>query len=65
MKQNRWSSKVMWASIIAQIVALCQLTGVFQKIGIDAGYVGDVTASILQLLVIIGVLNNPTDSESF
>lgn len=65
MKQTRWKSKVLWASIAAQIIALLQLTGVLKLAGLDAGYAGDVVASVLQLLVLLGVLNNPTDSGQF
>ena len=63
--QNRFQSKVLWAAIVAQIIALGQLTGLFEQMGIDAGTIGDVAAGILQLLVLFGVLNNPTDSEKF
>ena len=63
--QNRFQSKVLWAAIVAQIIALGQLTGLFEQLGIDAGMIGDVAAGILQLLVLFGVLNNPTDSEKF
>lgn len=63
--QSRWQSKVLWAAIIAQVIAIGQLTGIWQQIGIDAGKLGDVLAAILQLLVIVGVINNPTDGEGW
>lgn len=65
MGQSRWQSKVLWASIIAQVIAIGQLTGLWASIGIDAGKLGDVLAAILQLLVIVGVVNNPTDGEAW
>ena len=65
MKQSRWRSRVVWAAAAAQVIALAQLTGVLRRIGVDAGTAGDVVAGVLQILVIFGVLNNPTDSESF
>jgi uncharacterized membrane protein len=65
IKQSRWSSKLLWAAIIAQVIAIGQLTGIFERIGIDAGLVGDVSAAILQLLVIIGVVNDPTNKEGW
>lgn len=64
MKQSRWKSKVLWASIVAQVIAILQLTGAFKALGLDAGYVGNIVASVLQLLVIVGVLNDPTTSDS-
>lgn len=65
MKQSRWKSAVLWASIAGQVIALAQLTGLLAKIGLDAGYIGNVVASVIQLLVIFGVINNPTDSKNF
>lgn len=65
MSQSRWKSKVLWSAIASQIITLLQLTGVFAKMGVDSGYVGDVVAIILGLLVTVGVINNPTDSGSF
>ncbi|SHI42267.1 phage holin [Parasporobacterium paucivorans] len=59
--QNRWKSKVLWVAIIAQVVSILVLVGV-----IDIG-VGDqiqqVGALLLQILTILGVVNNPTDAE--
>lgn len=51
----------MWAAIVAQVISLGQLTGIWARIGIDAGSLGDICASVLQLAVIIGIVNNPTD----
>jgi len=65
MQQSRWKSAVLWAAIIAQVISLGQLTGVWAKIGIDAGLLGDVLAAILQLLVIVGVVNNPTAADTW
>jgi uncharacterized membrane protein len=61
--QSRWKSAILWSAIVAQLIALLQLTGVFAKMGLDAGYVGNVCATVLQLLVIIGIVNNPSDSQ--
>ena len=65
MIQNRFKSKVLWAAIVAQLIALGQLTGLFAQIGVDAGTVGDVAAGVLQLLVLFGILNNPADKSNF
>lgn len=65
MNHNRLRSKVLWLAIIAQVISLGQLTGLFAKYSIDAGVAGDVAAGILQLLVLFGVLNNPTDEKNF
>lgn len=62
--QNRFKSKVLWAAIIAQLLSLMQLTGAFAAMGLDAGVVGNAAAGVLQLLVLLGVLNNPTNGDS-
>ena len=65
MIQNRFKSKVLWTAIAAQVIALLQLTGAFEAMGVDAGLVGDIVAGVLQLLVLVGILNVPTDSENW
>lgn len=65
MKQNRFTSKALWIAIVAQVISIGQLTGLWDSIGIDAGQIGDVAAAVLQLLVLFGILNNPTDKSNF
>lgn len=65
MEQSRWRSPVLWSAVFAQILAIGQYTGLWAKIGIDTGMVGDVVASVLQLLILFGVLNNPTSQDTF
>lgn len=65
MKQNRWKSPVVWTAIVAQIISLGQLTGLWRELGIDAGVIGDAAAGVIQLAVIAGILNNPTASDEF
>lgn len=63
MSQDRLKSPVVWAAIVAQVLALLISFG-----WIDTGMseaIEQVVAGLLQLLVIFGVLNNPTDSERF
>ena len=61
--QSRWKSWVLWSAVSGQLISLLQLTGVFARMGLDAGYVGDVIALILGLLVTVGVINNPTNES--
>lgn len=65
MKQNRLRSKLLWAAVIAQAISICQFTGAFRQLGLDAGVVGDVTAAVLQILALVGILNDPTNPEGF
>lgn len=63
MEQNRFKSKVFWAAVAAQIFSMLLLLGV-----VDAGMsetMQNVVGGVLQLLVLFGVLNNPTDKASF
>ena len=63
MNQKRWRSPVLWAAIVAQVVSLLLMTKV-----IDAGMgetVNTVAGGVLQLGVLVGVLNNPTDKQDW
>jgi len=60
MTQPRLRSKVLWVSIIAQLGTILILTGV---VGVEGWTVVEgVAISILQILNLLGVINNPTDS---
>jgi len=65
MKQNRFLSPVFWSAVVAQIISLGQISGIWAKYGIDTGVVGDIVAGMLQLAVLFGFLNNPTAKDSF
>lgn len=65
MKQSRWRSPVFWGALVAQIISIGQLAGVWKRYGIDVGAVGDAVAGILQLGVIVGLLNDPTSKSQF
>ena len=52
---------MLWTAVFAQIVAIGQFTGLWVKLGIDTGMIGDIVASVLQLLVLFGILNIPVD----
>ena len=56
---------MFWGAVVAQVISIGQLTGVWQKYGIDTGVIGNMVAGVLQLGVIVGLLNNPTDAKSF
>lgn len=65
MKQNRWKSPVVWASIAAQVLVILQIAGVWERVGIPESLVSDLVAAIIQLAVLGGVLNNPTDPNGY
>lgn len=63
MEQNRLLSPVVWSAIAAQVLAILVTLGVITT-GVSEAIDG-LVASLLQLLVAFGVLNNPTSRTSF
>ena len=63
MDQNRLKSPVVWAAIVAQVLAILTLLSVFNEVVSDA--LKTVAAGFLELFVLFGVLNNPTDGGAF
>ncbi len=62
-KIDRFKSPVLWEAIVAQVLSILLLTGV-----IDVGqseWITSVAAGVLQLLVLLGVVNNPTDKTNW
>lgn len=60
-KQIRWKSKVMWAAIAAQLLALGVTTGIID-VGMSNAVQTFVTA-LLEVLAIFGVVNDPTNPD--
>lgn len=61
--QNRFKSPVLWGAIVGQLVSIAVLIG-----WIDLPFgelVNQVVAGLLQILVLVGVLNNPSDKENW
>lgn len=63
MQQNRLTSKVVWMAVVAQVVGLLIVLGVIDTGMGDA--VNAVAGSVCELLVLFGVLNNPTTPSQF
>lgn len=63
--QNRLKSPVFWGSLVAQLISLLAFLGVFEKLGIVPADIEQIVAMALQMLVLFGVLNNPTNKENF
>lgn len=62
---NRWKSKIVWSSSFALILIILGSLGLYEKIGITEDKLKTVVDSILSLLVVLGILNNPTTTEKF
>jgi uncharacterized membrane protein len=65
MKQNRWKSKVVWTSIGAIVALLMNNYGLWGYIGMNEEVFTHLTNMVLGVLVLVGVLNNPTDNENW
>ncbi|MBQ3038212.1 MAG: holin [Clostridia bacterium] len=59
--QNRFKSKVLWVSIVSQILALLIALDVIDLAVSDA--IKALVVSVCELLVTFGILNNPTTPE--
>ncbi len=63
--QNRLKSKVVWMSITTSILLIMANLGLYKKIGITEDATKAIINSMLELLTVIGILNNPTISQDF
>ena len=61
--QNRFKSPVLWASLVAQVLAILVLLNVIVPTQSDT--INAVVSAVLQMLVAFGVLNNPTEANKF
>lgn len=62
MDQNRFKSPVLWTSVVSQVLALLVLCG-FIDTG-ASGVIEGIAVAVLELLVFLGILNNPTDKAN-
>ena len=61
--QARIKSPVVWTAVVAQLITVAVTLG-----WIDVGQseaVNSLMAAVMQILVVFGVLNNPTDKAGF
>lgn len=65
MTQCRWKSKVLWASVVAQLLVVGKLFGLWEAIGVEESLVSNIAAAVLQALVILGVVNDPTNCKGW
>ena len=63
LTQKKWQSPVVWTSIASQIASLLILSG-----AIDIAQAEIINLSVgivLQVLVIVGIFNNPNDAKDW
>lgn len=64
-KQNRFKSKIVWSTVAGLILMIVGELGLWGKIGIEESNARYIIDSILSMMVVFGILNNPTDKGSF
>ena len=65
MTQSRWTSKVVWTTIIALVVLLGGNYGLWDLIGMTSETFQTAANLVLTVLVAVGIINNPSDAEKF
>lgn len=61
--QNRFKSKVVWVSIVSTILLLGNQFGLLDNLQLEA--LKNAADVILSVLVVFGILNNPTTNNKF
>lgn len=64
-KQNRFKSWALWVAAAGYVWTIMSVLGIPQRIGLEEGVAKTLFDSIGGLLVLFGILNNPTDKENF
>ena len=59
--KNRFKSPVVWAAVVAQVLAILLLVGVIGEEMSDT--ITAVVVGILEIAVMVGLLNDPVDRE--
>ncbi|MDD4780331.1 MAG: holin [Tissierellia bacterium] len=62
---NRWENYALWVSIIAFMPILAQGLGTYNIHLILPGNYGDLANAVLGILVLLGIINNPTESKGY
>jgi uncharacterized membrane protein len=63
MEQNRFRSPVVWSSIAALIVGLLMQVGLIGDA--ENKQIMEIVGTVLELLCVVGILNNPVDKNHF
>ncbi len=65
MKQNRFTSKVAWITLLPVLVLIGDTYGLFTIIGMDSNVFTKIYMGVLTALVAFGIFNNPSDKDHF
>lgn len=61
--QSRWKSWPMWLSIAGAVWVILSSFGVTQKLGIDETAYNTLINAIGSILIVFGIVNNPTTPD--
>jgi uncharacterized membrane protein len=65
MVQNRWKSPIVWTGITGLILLILNSFNLLPRLGLTEQTFNVIVESIISVLILIGILNNPTDSKNF
>lgn len=63
MEQNRFRSPVVWVSLATLIVGLLMQVGIIGDS--ENKQIMQIVGTIIEMLTVVGILNNPTDKKNF
>lgn len=63
MEQNRFRSPVVWVSLATLIVGLLMQVGIIGDT--ENKQIMQIVGTIIEMLTVIGILNNPTNKTQF
>jgi len=61
--QNRLKSKVVWVSIVSTVLLLFNQFGILDNLQLET--LKNAADVVLSVLVVFGILNNPTTKDKF
>lgn len=65
VKQNRFKSPILWTSVAGLVLLIFNTYGLLPKLGLDTSTYNTIVNSIIGVFVLLGILNSPTDKDSF
>lgn len=63
--KERLKSWAVWLSVFGAVGVILNSLGVFEKLGLDSAAFDTVVNAVGSILIAFGILNNPTDKNSF
>jgi phi LC3 family holin len=61
--QSRWKSWPMWLSLMSAVWVIINSLGIAEKFGLDESTFNTVVNSIGSVLIVFGIVNNPTTPD--